>query len=79
MFARISASEPTIRIERFPGISQDDTEALLTSKLGHILGTEFASRAVWTENSSLRGGVRVFLDDELYDFSYESVRQRFMK
>lgn len=64
--------EPELRVEYASGISQSLLEKILQSAIAlHFPDIKDQSNVVYTENTHLTGGIRIFYGDDMVDISFQ--------
>ncbi len=69
VYQRLRSDEAVVRVEHAPEMSEADAKAFFAERFAEWYRLH-ANTIVWSKNTALVGGIRVFIDDDLIDCSF---------
>lgn len=76
LFHATRSGQQSYRVEHF-GADHADMESLVISAYRTHFGAELApAQIVWKRNDSLKGGVRLFVGDDMLDISFRDAERK---
>ncbi|MBP8016642.1 hypothetical protein KAZ01_01420 [Candidatus Gracilibacteria bacterium] len=64
-------------VEYFPTINKNDLENFILNTFKLEYGVDIAyENILWKENQNLKGGIRLFIDDDMVDISFEKINNK---